>query len=143
MKQLYTIDTITSNLYLNNGRSKIVNRELSILGRYSYQYGEVPDDKIIEYSDWDSMLKGIGYINEFKGLVTKFKKRIYINERHYNLGKIYKDEFQKLVIETKYKIIKANRYPSIEMLERDLGFMKYSELVFDRENELKKMMLNK
>lgn len=45
-----------------------------------------------------------------------------------------------MTIKEKHKIIDN---PKIEWLEKDLGFKGYSELVFDREQELKAMLLQK
>lgn len=47
--------------------------------------------------------------------------------------RIYKDELLAFDIQHKYEIVDN---PQINLLERDLGFDGYSELVFDREHEL-------
>ena len=55
-------------------------------------------------------------------------------------GIVYKDSLKAVEIEHVYKIVDN---PRIEWLDKDLGFKGYSELVFDREQELKSMMLSK
>ena len=72
---------------------------------------------------------------------TLFRKRLYIYD--YTLGdsdfgqRIYKDEVKSFVVRYNYKIITN---PSIKRLQSDLDFYTYSQLVFDREHELKGML---
>ena len=70
---------------------------------------------------------------------TLFTQRKYLNYENLT-GKVYEDDFDYLEVMSKYTVIDN---PRIELLQKDLGFKGYSELVFDREQELKRMMLNK
>ena len=101
-------------------------------GRSMYQYREVPKDEVVIYKTWEEALEHTLYCYD----TTLFSKRKYIN--HSNLtNKVYEDEFDYLEIQYTYKIIDN---PDIETLQKDLGFKGYSELVFDRECELRKLM---
>lgn len=102
-------------------------------GRSIYQYDEVPQDKTIIYKTWEEVRKNTLY-HWFD--TTLFSRRKYLN--YDNLPrKVYEDEFDYLEINISYKIVDN---PNIKMLQEDLGFKGYSELVFDREQELRRMM---
>lgn len=105
---------------------------------YTYLYGEVPENTVDKFANKDAefseLVKFCGYTD---GCKTFWRKRVYIpiaNKR------IYKDELEDLEMEHIYTIVKN---PTIEKLERDLGFKGYSQLVFDREQELKNMLNTK
>ena len=116
MKSVY-IKTTTIEITLTNGNT-IVKDDYNPLGfmRYMYQYGEVPSDTATEYNDTDKILT-LGD--------SDFGQRIY------------KDEVKSFVVRYNYKIITN---PSIKRLQSDLDFYTYSQLVFDREHELKGML---
>lgn len=115
----------------------------SMFSRSVYEYGEVPLDHYevnLEDVDKDVMFKEViklGYYPEdFCGSKTLFKKRIYVYLYDYDT-RIYKDKLGGIQVEHKYYIAKN---PNIEWLKKDLRFNGYSQLVFDREQELKKML---
>ena len=105
-------------------------------GRSMYQYSEVPKDETIIYRTWEEVHKNTLYHWDD---TTFFTKRKYLNYENLT-GKVYEDDFDYLEVMSKYTVIDN---PCIELLQKDLGFKGYSELVFDREKELKRMMLNK
>ena len=112
--------------------------------RSIYNYGEVPEDTKYVFDDketvFEKLIEKLGYIPEYKGEKTLFKKREYINEYGFK-GRIYKDKLISFEILYTYTVIDN---PRIEWLKEDLGFKGYSELIFNREQELKSMMsLNK
>lgn len=135
MRELYRC-SITYTVHLKSS-----NRKLSDSWCKRYCYGNKPQDETEIYYEWDDMLKRLRYI-EFTGNKTLFKKRLYIEDEHFNFKRIYKDDFYKFVAKVKYESIPIEKYPPIETLERDLGFKGYSQLVFDRENELRGTLLN-
>ena len=138
MRRLYRVENCTQYLYIKDGN---ILREQINGYNYMYKYGDVPNDETKVYEDWKSFLKALGYISDFEGYLEKRKNRTYINDYQFHFGKVYKDQFEKFVVETKYKMFDEKDYPTIEKLEKDLGFASYSQLVFDRENELRSMML--
>ena len=102
-------------------------------GRNMYQYDEVPQDKTIIYKTWEDVLKNTLY--DWCD-TTLFSKRKYLNYGNLT-GKVYEDEFDYLEVKIYYEVIDN---PNIKMLQEDLGFKGYSKLVFDREQELRKMI---
>ena len=113
-------------------------------GRCCYKYGEVPEDYVEKYDNeetvFEDLVKRIGYIDDFKGEKTFWKKRVYLDLSPIGAGIVYKDSLKSVEIEHIYRV---EDNPRIEWLEQDLGFKGYSELVFDREQELKSMMISK
>ena len=140
MKAVYIHKT---NVRLNiNGEWVKVENVMGIGSRYIYLYGEVPQNYIEKYDNeetvFEDLAKRIGYVKEFNGYKTFWKKRIYLDLFPMCRGIVYKDSLKAVEIEHIYKIVDN---PRIEWLEKDLGFKGYSELVFDREQELKGMMM--
>jgi len=134
LKCVYKTGKLEVKLFLSNGKT-IVND----IGGWRYKYGIMPEDTYEEFTDtaWEKLSKINNYIDGFEGYKTKFKNRIYINDYDIARKRIYRDELVKLTIEHTYKKVEN---PSIKDLQEDLGFNNYSELVFDREQELRKMM---
>lgn len=116
----------------------------SVSGRCVYLYGEVPENRAEEFKNKDTvfseLIKRSGYIEDFIGYKTFWKKRLYINLFPLANGRVYKDELEEFEIQHIYEIVEN---PIIEQLEKDLGFKGYSQLVFDREQELKNMLISK
>lgn len=140
MKAVYIHKT---NVRLNiNGEWVKVENVMGIGSRYIYLYGEVPQNYIEKYDNeetvFEDLAKRIGYVKGFNGYKTFWKKRIYLDLFPMCRGIVYKDSLKAVEIEHVYKI---EDNPRIEWLEQDLGFKGYSELVFDREQELKSMMV--
>ena len=86
------------------------------------------------------MIKRSGYIEDFIGYKTLWRKRFYVDLFPLANGIVYKDELEAFEIKHIYEVVEN---PIIEQLEKDLGFKGYSQLVFDREQELKNMLINK
>ena len=105
-----------------------------------YYYGEVPEDSedIFDNKEtvFEKLIEKLEFVPKYIIEKTLFKKREYINVYGFN-GRIYKDKLVSFKISHTYTTIDN---PRIEWLENDLGFKGYSELVFDREQELKSMM---
>lgn len=104
----------------------------SVNGKY-YHYGEIPDDRTEDFISHETvfydLMRTLCVYNSEK---TIFRKRVYLNIVQFS-QRIYKDELLAFDIQHKYKIVDN---PQINLLEHDLGFDGYSELVFDREHEL-------
>lgn len=136
MKGVYTT-YIELKVLLKNGREHGFHSD-NMFGRNCYLYGEIPECKEIkltlsEYIDMDNRLFHV------KSGRTFFKRRMYeIFHSYPNNIRIYSDEIDSIVIKKGCKLVEN---PRIEWLEKDLGFKGYSELVFDREQELKKLMM--
>ena len=138
MKTIYIHNVIVK---LNiNGEWVDVTRGIS--GRSCYQYGEIPENYIEKYDNEETVFKDlakrVGYTDNFEGNKTFWRKRLYLELFPIGNGIVYKDSLKAVKIEHIYKVIDN---PRIEWLEQDLGFKGYSELIFDREQELKEMLL--
>lgn len=141
MKAVYTHEIIVK---LNINGKWIEAEKVGIYSRCRYIYGEVPQNYVEKYDNektvFEDLAKRIGYSDEFKGRKTLLKRRIYLELFPIGEGIVYKDSLKAVEIEHIYKV---EDNPRIEWLEKDLGFKGYSELVFDREQELKSMMVSK
>ena len=136
MKGVYT-KYIELKVLLKNGREYHFSSD-NMFGRSGYLYGEVPECKEIKLTLSEYMNKD-NRIFHVKSGRTLFKRRTYeVFHSYPNDVRIYSDEIDSIVINNGYKLIEN---PRIEWLEKDLGFKGYSELVFDREQELKKLMM--
>lgn len=139
MKEVYISDHIL-NLNING---KWITKE-SICGRPIYQYGEKPANHFKLFNNeetvFENLINVVGYESGFKGYKTFWRKRLYVNLFPFAEGIVYKDSLKEFKIDYFYETVEN---PIIKYLEEDLGFMGYSELVFDREQELKRLMLNK
>ena len=129
MKQVF----ITQYKYIFHLKGGKTVESIYGFGRSMYQYDEVPQDRTIIYKTWKEVLKNTLY--DWYD-ITLFTKRKYLNYSNLT-GKVYEDEFDYLEVKIFNKVVNN---PNIEMLQKDLGFKGYSELVFDRECELRKMM---
>jgi len=120
--------------------------EIKRLGELRYLYGEVPEDSYELYNDgntielFDALLRETNYrflINQ-----TLLKKRIYIfndmltSWRLEGVEKLYKDELLCFYVVDEYDIVEK---PSNRKLQEDLNFYDYTQLIFDREQQLKEM----
>lgn len=119
-------------------------------GRYIYFYGDVPSDETERFRDKNTVFSDLitkmvcydgRYGDTFKGNRTFLRKRLYISIPPvwgaWENEIIYKDKLEAFDIEHIYEVIKN---PNIEDLKEDLGFFGYSQLVFDREKDLKSML---
>ena len=141
MKAVY-IHKIITEININGEWETVDNKFIG--GRYIYKYGEIPENYTEKFDNEETVFydfaKRIGYTDDFKGLKTFWKKRVYLDLFPLGNGIIYKDSLKAAEIHHIYEVVDN---PTIEYLEKDLGFKGYSELVFDREQELKNMMLKK
>lgn len=139
MKAVYIKKT---KLKLNINGEWIYAKETDGIRRYIYHYGEAPENHSEKYyteeSVFNDLISRIGYENGFEGYKTFFTKRLYINLFPLKQGIVYKDSLKAFEVEHIYEIVEN---PKIKWLEEDLGFKGYSELVFDREQELRSMMI--
>lgn len=124
-----------------NGLWKYVDDNV---GRYVYLYGEVPENKVEKFENkntvFSDLIKKIGYNENFQGNKTFWKKRIYILLFPLAREIVYKDELEAFELEHIYEVVEN---PDIELLKKDLGFKGYSQLIFDREQELKSMLIDR
>lgn len=86
------------------------------------------------------LIKQCRYTDDFTGCETFWRKRIYVDLFPLANGIVYKDQLEAFDVEHVYETVEN---PIIEYLQKDLGFKGYSQLVFDREQELKNMLINK
>lgn len=129
IKQVY-IQKSRVEIFLKDG-TKINATPCYCGGRQCYSYGCLPNDEQHEYG-FDKFTKVFSLFRD----KTLFRKREYVNYSW--IGKrIYKENFDKAVITVEYKVVDE---PRIDWLQEDLGFNLYSELVFNRENELRKLL---
>lgn len=139
MKAVYISKTIW-NINLKDGRVLTYDSDHD-RGRYVYKYGDVPNDYIEVFNKetvWTDLLWKLRFEKDYHGSMTRFSKRVYIDDWDILCERIYKDELSAFEIQHIFKVVEN---PQIEYLEKDLGFKGYSELVFDREQELKSIML--
>ena len=130
-------------IYINDLYYQITLKDNTSIRSYScgtpmYQYGELPEVNKKEYSGEDVFydLANKLHDNILKNLITG---REYIYNYIFD-RKIYKDEVKSFEEINCYKKVDK---PKISKLQNDLGFYKYSELVFDREMELKNMLIQR
>lgn len=128
-KQVY-IQKTRVEIFLKDG-TKINTTPYYYGGSQYYSYGCLPNDEQYEYG-FDKFTKVFSLLID----KTLFRKREYVNYSW--IGKrIYKENFDKAVITIEYKVVDE---PRIDWLQK-LGFNLYSELVFNRENELRKLLV--
>lgn len=135
MKAVYR-KIITYHVYLKDGTI------LSDDQYYCWTYGELPQKYTTTYGNaktiFKDLLSEIGYFEDYDGMKTLFKKRRYITR---GFGKrVYEDEMD--YFEVKHRFATYSNMPT-EWLQKNLKFKEYSELIFDREQELKAMLLQK
>ena len=92
-------------------------------------------DDIGETATLEKTFNDYNEIGTLPWLLEEFKYFLHLGK-----GIVYKDSLKAVEIHHIYEVVDN---PTIEYLEKDLGFKGYSELVFDREQELKNMMLKK
>lgn len=112
-----------------------------------YKYGEIPDD----YTEDSINEEEIVFYYLHTRLESLIGMPIQIHETFwgtrnyfqipYSKRKIYKDELMAFNMEHNYYVIDFKSLPT-KFLENELSFNDYSELVFDREQELKSMLVD-
>ena len=137
MKEVYITDRIIN---LNINGEWITKRPIP--GRPQYQYGEKPQNYFKLFNNeetvFEDLINILRYVGGVKVYKTFLRKRSYIDLFPFEEGIIYKDSLKEFKINYFYETVKN---PIIKYLEEDLGFMGYSELVFDREQELKELII--
>lgn len=132
--------------FLINGTIGQITRS----GELRYFYGEVPQDNY-EYYDknntielFDVLLRTTNYF--FSINQTLIGKRIYVSNDDWfapwcleGAERLYKDELISFYVVDEYDIVEK---PSNQKLKKDLNFYDYTQLIFDREQQLKEMLLN-
>ena len=137
LKQLYR-PGVKIIIHLKNDKVKTSDSDYSYL-YWPYRYGQKPCDNrhtIVDLENFD-----IYKYQKYHPLIgdTKKDKRgrmytyFFLNTGH---EKIYHDDIQELVIIERFEEKDIDKVP-IKTLEKDLGFRGYSELLFDRFEELK------
>ena len=111
---------------------------------YRYNYGELPETSVDEYNNsdtvFDDLRRILGYNTDCPSEKTIFTKRNFINDYNFN-QRIYEDELLSFKIIKKY--IPHKNLGAKELREK-LTFQDYSQLLFDREQELKyELLFNK
>lgn len=144
MKAVYE-RKIDIEIILNDDTNVIVKSDF-LSGRYTYLYGELPEEHFESFSIYGK------YNEDAKELCDKFyvllenykgglfKKQYYIRARtsYCNWITIPINNVKFVNVKNYCKVVEN---PKIKWLEEDLGFKGYSELVFDREQELKSLLL--
>lgn len=139
-RKIYTCDHYIKYLLVDGTIGKITRS-----GELRYFYGEVPQDNY-EYYDknntielFDALLRTVGYY--FSINQTLIGKRIYISNDSWlspwyleGAEKLYKDELVGFYVADEYDIVEK---PSNQKLKKELNFYDYTQLIFDRERELK------
>jgi len=125
-------------LYIEKNYIEIHTKEDKIFYTRStnLHYGKMPLDTFSTYETdaYSQMRRFLYYSDEGSGEKEFFSKRRYTND--FRVGKIYEDELKKVIVGTEYKKKDLETY-SIEKLKEDLNFMEFTDLIFDREHQLK------
>lgn len=129
-----------------NDDTKITTNTDFLCGRYVYNYGNVPEDENISYIVYGKFNEEMQelccqYCSLLEYCITgrlNKKHLIRIRTSYSNWRKVQIKDVKFVNVLKKYEIVDN---PKIKWLEEDLGFKGYSELVFDREQELKSLLL--
>lgn len=134
MKDIYINET---EVYVNlkNGEQILVSQG----GRSMYQYGDMPENRDVKISGEDNGFKYLKTFMIYPYGITLFKHREYFYVlTKGNYKKIYKSQIDNILILYRYTKIEK---PRMEWVKKDLDFYTYSQLVFDREQDLKEMLI--
>ena len=138
MKQIYKTH-VTIEIHLKNGTKDVTySKQTDVY--YKLKYGTLPltNTKEILIKDFNLYeLKKYGYLIGNTGRFTNYTDdRMFTEFKFgYRYHRYYHDEIEKLVITEEYEEVDIDTI-SIQQLEKDLGFRGYSELLFDRFEEL-------
>lgn len=142
MKAVYT-KAIEMTFYMRDGTEATTGSDYCS-GRSYYIYDEVPDNTEVTYDVYgvlrEDTKRAIGrfpFVDNIRK--SKFSNKSYLNiKQWYGWQKLCINDIDFIVLREIYTV---HDNPKIEWLEKDLGFKGYSELVFDREQELKNLLL--
>lgn len=140
MKQLYKTN-ITIEIHLKNGNKDTTSSNKSD-AYYKLRYGTLPSSMIKEMPIKDFNLYelnkyGHGLLIGNTGRCTNCADDRMFTEFKFGFRycRYYHNEIEKLVIKEEYSEVNIDEV-SIDQLQKDLGFRGYSELLFDRLEEL-------
>lgn len=137
MKDIYTYK-IEVYVNLKNGDNIFVPQRW----RSAYQYGNMPKNQEVKISGEDNCFNYLKTFMLCPNDVTFFRHREYIFVRIdspiRNFKKVYKSQIDSVLVSYYYTKIEE---PRMEYLKNDLGFYTYSQLIFDREQDLKEMLI--
>ena len=144
MKAVYKKKT-EIEIVLNND-TKITTNTDFLCGRYAYNYDNVPEDENISYSIYGKFngdmqelcCKYCSLLEYYTAGILNKKHLIRMRTSYSNWRKVQIEDVKFVNVLKKYEIVDN---PKIKWLEEDLGFKGYSELVFNREQELKSLLL--
>lgn len=136
MKDIYVHETKVY-IKLKDGNQIFMPQE----GRRMYQYGNIPENQNLEINGEENSFNFLTTAMACPNDVTSFRHRKYIYVcidcmiRSYK--RVYKSQIDRILILHRYTKIKK---PRMEWLKKDLDFYTYSQLIFDREQELRRML---
>ena len=137
MKKIYTKNTIIRAYLIND-----VEVEITLANRLPYCYGDLPSDTQEKYNNPDTVFIDLCNAMKIVPLTTFFTKKKYIDSSPYGQWRMEQDIFQidliSFTIDHTYKEVTK---PDIEWLKQSLGFYGYSKVIFEREQDLKSMMM--
>lgn len=143
-------------VYTHNRQWRIYFKDGSVIkasllrdshNRLAYSYGEKPvnrieehcvktvDDKNEQARIFEELIQKMGFEKGYHGHKSWFKKRPYLENIWFG-KKIFRDEIIGWEIWDTYQTVEN---PEMCFLQKDLSFNEYSQLIFDREQELRSM----
>lgn len=135
MKQIYTIFREVK-IILKDGHIIETNSDV-MAGRYIYHYGEMPTETTEIYTENLFLhLRKFELIYDYR--TTLFKGQKLAVWCPNSIEKIYTNDIDKIEVRYSSKVADA---PSWKYLREDLGFYDLSELIFNREQELRAKLL--
>ena len=112
---------------------------VTIKGKASkWCYGDIPENKIQKYENSNTMFDDLCNVMNVKPSISPFSKKKYFNQETFFWtwsvdGTVKQDTIHSFVVYTNYN----TGNPSIKALQKELTFIEYTELLFDREQDLK------
>lgn len=147
MRTVYTHD-VEWRIYLLDGSVIKKNPFRNSYSRLVYKYGEKPENKIEEHCVkkldnkdeqsrvFEELIRTMQFETEYHGHHTLFKKRLFLESGWFG-KKIFMDQLIGWEIRDIYQTVEN---PDLFLLQRDLRFKEYSQLIFDREQELRSIL---
>ena len=106
--------------------------------KIKWNYGDIPEDKIQKYENSNTIFDDLCNVMNVKPSISPFSKKKYFNKETFFWtwsvdGSVKQDTIHSFVVYTNYN----TGNPSIKALQKELTFIEYTELLFDREQDLK------
>ena len=106
--------------------------------KIKWNYGDIPEDKIQKYENSNTIFDDLCNVMNVNPSISLFSKKKYFNQETFFWtwsvdGTVKQDTIQSFVVYTNYN----TGNPPIKALQKELTFMEYTELLFDREHDLK------